>query len=258
MRSLTFKRFAEAADFGFDREEDERDAAERPTEPIDTFDVGLMMDFLAGKSVGGAKGELVFPNVMQWGDRPGSVRLDVDPGYRVSVRRLAIDRLGGARWITKKLFQLNRTGRGGSEDGVAQDLIGLLEKAASGGLESPTQDFELEPLVENIYGRLKRTSKNIFFPEGVRKLHDDCFILSFGVVGQGLGAMGHQRIEQNQILVTYDRQQGTVRILDQNLLSGVGGEHKFRIGLPNFEHYFFPSQGDDEISDTIVTFMKYY
>ena len=56
----------------------------------------------------------------------------------------------------------------------------------------------------------------------------------------------------------YDRQQGTIRVFNQNLLSKVGGPHEFTINQPSFEHYFFPTQDRDEIAETIAVFMKYY
>lgn len=246
--------------FGFDRRKD----AEQPDEslhtaPIDQFDVELMMDFLKGKKIGTQYGEVSFPNVIQWGGQPGSVKLEVDPGYRFSVKKLGVDKTGNPRWVTKKMFQLNRQGYGGFEDSVAQEVYEQLNRAAGDMIEAAPEDYkDLDNLVHNIYGKLKRSAKNIFIPEGIRKLHDDAYIIKFGLKGSGLEARNQQRVEQNQTLVSYDRQQGTIRITNYNLLSPTGGGTEFRINQNDFDCYFFPSQSRDEISEVVAVRMKYY
>lgn len=261
MKSLSFKKFFEAVDiFGFDRKEPE--SAEEVgmlSEPIHQFDVELMMDLLSKKRLGILESITDFPNVMQWGSQPGAIKLEVDTGYRFSIKKLGIDKVGNPRWVTKKMFQLNRNGYGGYEDSVAQEVFESLEDVSKTNIESPVEDYkDLEKLVTNIYSKLKRTSKSIFIPEGVKKLHDDAYVIKFGVKGQGLEARSQQRVEQNQTLVTYDRAQGTIRITNYNLTSPVGGGHEFKINQNDLDVYFFPTQDRDEISEVVAVRMKYY
>ena len=261
MKSLSFKKWFEAVDiFGFEKEREENPEAGTSMEmPIDQFDIELMMEFLAKKKVGAFNAFSEFHNVMQWGDKPGAIKLEVDTGYRFSVKKLAVDKQGGTRWITKKMFQLNRNGYGGYEDSVAQEIYETIESASKDNIEAPVEDYkDLENLVTNIYSKLKRTSKCIFFPEGIKKLHDDAYIIKLGVRAQGLEARDHQRVEQNQTLVTYDRSQGTIRITNYNLLSGTGRSHEFRINQNDLDVYFMPTQDRDEISEVIAVRMKYY
>lgn len=261
MRRLSFKKFWEATDiFGFEREK----TIEHPddslfTKPIEQFNIEEMMDLLKGKSLGAVNAEVTFPNVIQWGFLPGSVKLECDPGYRFSIKKLGIDKQGNHRWVTSKMFQLNRNGFGGYEDSVAQEVFEHIEKVAKSMIDAAPEDYkDLDNLVHNIYSKLKRTAKDIFIPEGIKKLHDDCYIVNFGVRAHGLEARNQQRVEQNQTMVVYDRSQGTIRILNYNLLSGTGRQHEFKTGLPEFEAYFFPSQSRDDISEVIATRMKYY
>lgn len=261
MRRLTFRRYFESTDiFGFDKEHrDDNPDDSLLTRPIHQFDVELMMNFLAKKKVATLHGETAFPNVMQWGSRPGSVKLEVDPGYRFSVKKLGVDKIGNPRWVTKKLFQLNRNGFGGYEDSVAQEIFEYINHAANDMIAAPTEDYkDLENLTTNVYQKLKRSSKDIFIPEGVKKLHDDAYVIKFGVRGHGLETRDQRRVEQNQTYLLYDREQGTIRVFNQNLLSKVGGPHEFAPSKASFEHYFFPTQDRDEISETIAVFMKYY
>lgn len=157
------------------------------------------------------------------------------------------------------MFQLNRQGYGGLEDKVAQEIYEQLEIFNDSNIEAPVEDYkDLENLVSNIYSKLKKTSKIIFIPEGVRKLHDDAYIIKFGVRGQGVEEMDHHRVEQNQTLITYDRQAGTIRMTNYNLTSPTGGAHSWKIGTNDLDIYFFPTQSRDEISETIAVHMKYY
>jgi hypothetical protein len=246
--------------FGFDRKKEEENPNDSLlTNPIDQFDIELMMEFLAKKKIGTQKGEVGFHNVIQWGNQPGSVKLEVDTGYRFNIKKLGIDKQGNPRWVTKKLFQLNRQGYGGYEDSVAQEVFEQLEQAGADMIEAAPEDYkDLDNLVHNIYSKLKRTAKHIFIPEGIRKLHDDAYIIKFGVKGSGLEARDQHRVEQNQTLVSYDRQQGTIRITNYNLLSKTGGAHEFKINQNDFDAYFFPSQSRDEISEVVAVKMKFY
>jgi hypothetical protein len=260
MRSLSFKKFYEATDlFGFERDRPVPEGDAPPSSPVSQFDVEELMALLTRKKLGMFEGSCPFPNVAQWGSRPGSVKLEVDPGYRFSIKKLGIDKLGNPRWVTRKMFQLNRTGYGGYEDAVAQEIFEHLQRAADGMIEAAPEDYkDLERLAHNVYEKVKKTAKEIFFPEGIRKVHDDAYIIKFGVRASGVEARNHQRVEQNQIMLAYDREQGTIRMTNYNLLSAVGGSRDFKIGLNELDAYFFPSQERDEISEVIATRMKYY
>jgi hypothetical protein len=252
--------FFEGDLFGFEHEKrDEAPDDSSLHRPIDQFDVELMMEFLKKKTVVTHTGDLIFPNVMQWGSSPGAVKLEVDPGYRVSIKKLGVDKAGNPRWVTKRMFQLNRQGFGGYEDSVAQEVFEYVEDAAQCMIEAPTEDYkDLENLVDNIYHKLKRTAKEIFIPEGVRKLHDDAYVIKFGVRGHGLESRSQRRVEQNQTLVAYDREQGTIRVTNYNLLSRTGRAHEFKISQNELDAYFFPTQDRDEISEVVAVRMKYY
>jgi hypothetical protein len=261
MRRRTFHDYYEATDiFGFETEKrDETPDDSMLMRPIDRFNVELMMDLLSKKKVGVYEANLKFPNVMQWGDQPGALKLEIDTGYRFTIKKLGMDKEGSPRWVTKKMFQLNRNGFGGYEDSVAQEVFEQIDALKTTNIEAPVEDYkDLENLVTNIYNKMKRTAKAIFIPEGVKKLHDDAYIIKFGVRGHGLEARNQQRVEQNQTLVSYDRSQGTIRVTNYNLLSDVGGPHEFRINQNDLDCYFFPTQDRDEISEVVAVRMKYY
>lgn len=263
MEKLSFKHFFEATDiFGF-APKNQSDSVEKAdpffTNPIKQFNVELMMDLLSQKSLGAYEPNKPFLHEICWGNQPGAIKLEIDTGYTFFIKQLGIDRQGSPRWVTKKMFQLNRQGYGGTEDIVAQEIFEQLEKCISANIESPKNDYQdLQNLVDHIYKKAIRNSKSIFIPEGIRKLSDDAYIIKFGVRGHGLEAKGHQRVEQNQTLISYDRDAGTLRVTNYNIESPVGKRHSWKLKPNDLDLYFFPTQDRDEISETIAVHMKYY
>lgn len=258
----TFKKYFESIDiFGF---EAKRPDESMPTvlpdeEPINRFSIELMMEILSNKKLGLYDGNVNFVNEIRWGQQPGSVKLEVDTGYSFYIKKLGIDLQGNPRWITKKMFQLNRQGYKGYEDSVAEEVFGEVEKCFNEKIESTNKDYkQLESLVDHIYKKLIRDAKPIFIPEGVRKVNDDAFIIKFGVRGHGLESRDQTRVEQNQTLVSYDRENGTIRVTNYNIKSPVGKRHSWKIYPNDLDLYFFPTQDREEISETVLVHMKYY
>ena len=263
MKKIGFKQYFEATDiFGF-APKNQNNSNSKPdpffSNPIKQFNIELMMNILSQKSLGAFNPSMPFLHEICWGNQPGAIKLEIDTGYTFFIKKLGIDRQGNPRWVTKKVFQLNRQGYGGTEDIVAQEVFDQIEKYSSSNIESPKNDYsELHELVDDIYKKAIRSSKSIFIPEGVRKLNDDAYIIKFGVRGHGLEARGHQRVEQNQTLVSYDREAGTIRVTNYNIQSPVGRMHSWKIYPNDLDLYFFPTQDRNEISETIAVHMKYY
>lgn len=261
MKRLTFRRFIEATDiFGFDhsRSGDQPDD-NMLSKPLSPFNLELMMDILAQKNIGNHKPKMPFMNEIRWGTEPGAVKLDVDTGYTLYVRKLGRDKQGHDRWVSKKMFQLNRQGYGGLEDIVASEIHNELQKTYEGPLDAPINDYsDLEHLTQQIYNKAKKVMKNIFIPEGIRKLSDNAYVIKMGVRGHGLEGISQSRVEQNQTMVTYDPECGTIRINNYNIESPVGGPHSWKLNPVDLDLYCFPSQGRDEISELVAVHYKYY
>lgn len=262
MERLTFKKYFEATDiFGFEPKIVSTTSGEDNllSKPIKQFNIELMMDLLAKKQLGVFEATMPFLNEIRWGSQPGAIKLEIDTGYTFYIKKLGIDLQGNPRWLTKKTLQLNRQGYGGTEDIVAQEIYEQIERYSTENIEKPSNDYkDLENLVSQIYSKIKKKGKSIFYPEGVRKLNDDAYIIKFGVKGQGLESPSQTRIEQNQTMITYDRESGTIRATNYNIKSPVGGRATWKIYPNDLDLYFFPSQDRDEISETIAVHMKYY
>lgn len=263
MERLSFRKFFEATDiFGFEpeRSHDEPDD-NMLSHPIKRFNIETMMDILSEKSLANQKPHMPFSNIIQWGNQTGALRLEIDTGMTFHLRRLGSDKEGSPRWITKRLFQLNRQGYGGQEDKVAQEVFEYMENLSDENIDAPVKDYDsrdFQNLVSHIFNKVKRTAKIIFLPEGIRKLHDDCFIIRFAVRGHGLEEANRRRVEENQTMITFDRAAGSIRVTNYNLTSPVGKAHEWSIGTNDLDCYFFPTQSRDEISEIVSVHMKYY
>lgn len=227
--------------------------------PINGFDLELMMDFLSKKKIGVFSPETNFINEIKWGNQPGAIKLEVDTGFTFFVKKLVFDKEGSERWIAKKAFQLNRNGAGNKEDFVAQEIFERLNIYSDEYIEHSSEEYkDLENLVEFLYKKMISTAKPIFFPEGIKKINDDSYIIKFGVKGQGLEFRNQQRVEQNQTLVTYDKNNGLIRVINYNLLSPTGKAHEFKINQNDLDVCFSPSQSKEEIADVLCVHMKFY
>ena len=256
-----FKKWFEATDiFGFEKAHtDESPSDFVDAKPIRQFDLELMMEYLSKKSIGLNHPFSPFISEMTWGNDLGSIKLEVDTGLTFYVKKKAKDLLGEDRWITKKIFQLNRHGYGGLEDSVAQEIFNHLELASKEPSPAATHEFDkLEELTLHIYSKMKRVAKDIFMPAGIKKINDNAYVISFEPRGQGAGSPDQRKVEVNQTMVSYDESSGVIRIFNYNLESPMGGERKLEIMENDLDLYFFPTQDREEISECLAVHMKYY
>jgi hypothetical protein len=259
---MSFRNFLESKDiFGFEIQHAEPSGDDMLEKPIHQFDLELMMDLLSRKRIGVHEAHCPFMNEIKWGTQPGAIKLEVDTGYTFYIKKLGIDKQGGPRWVTKKMYQLNRQGHGGVEDIVAQEIYEQISRVAGGTIDGPQEGYssdELEKLVFHLNGKIKRVMKNVFIPVGIKKLGEYAYVIAMEVRGHGLETQDQKRIEQNHTNITYDPDQGTIRIFNCNIESKVGGPHSWGIMESDLDLYFFPSQSRDEISDCLAIHFKYY
>lgn len=260
---MRFRKFFEATDiFGFEPSLSGIDPDDNMlSRPIQQFNLELMMELLSNKKIGMQKAYVPFVSEIQWGNEPGAIKLEVDTGLTFYIKKLGVDKIGGHRWVTKKMFQLNRQGYGGLEDSVSQEIYEHLDKLSQSRIDAPSEVYEaedLENLVIHLQNKMKRIAKDIFVPAGIKKLSEYAYVISMDVRGMGLEAQSQRRVEQNQTVVTYDKEQGTIRIFNYNIESPVGGPHKWQIMESDLDIYFFPTQDREEISECIAVHFKYY
>jgi hypothetical protein len=260
---MRFRSFFEATDiFGFDakRTPPETAAEDLLGRPINMFNIELMMELLSKKRIGPDLPTSNFVTEMIWGNGQGAVKVEVDTGYTLYVKKLGLDLQGNPVWATKRMLQLNRQGYGGLEDSVAQELYEYAEKAYNEPQVNAVEfkERDLENLVVHISNKIKRTARNIFIFEGIRRLPNDSYLIKMGLRGQGVEAPDHFRIEENLTQVHYDKETGVIHITNYNVASPVGKAHSWMIHPRDLDIYFFPNQDREEMSECLAVHMKYY
>lgn len=245
--------------FGFDKDiVPKYDKSKKSEKPVNRFDIESVINYLEMHKLGYKEPNIKYVNEIHWGEGPGAIRLWIGTGLNVMLEKQAVDLTGTPRWITKKVYQIDQAGYGGYEDAVANELIEKLEKIDESPPDSPKHDYnELESLVSNIAGSLRRCSRPIFIFEGVRKLDDNSYIVRLGVRGQGNDAQDQQRVEENQTFITYDSETGLIRMTNYNIESPKKS-HSWGIMPVDTDWYFCPTQSREEITETIANTMHWY
>jgi len=102
---MKFKKYFESVDiFGFDTKQDSFDKNDVfLSNPINQFNIELMMSILSQKKLGFQEANCSFSNEIKWGNQPGSLKLEVDTGYTFYLKQLGIDKQGNPRWVTKNV-----------------------------------------------------------------------------------------------------------------------------------------------------------
>jgi hypothetical protein len=245
--------------FGFKRPEDDLSHDEMDNKPLKAFDTELMMRYLSRYRVGMTEATVPFMNEIRWGEGYGAVRLEVTPRMLFLIQREGRDLEGTPRWITKRVFQLNRRGYGSFEPAVAVEVYDYISEVANNGLEGPFPNWDgLMGLTEYMATKLRRCAQPKFLFRGIKRVSNENYQIIFECGAQGVELPHHRRVEQNVTDLSYDEVCGTVRCRNYNVSSKVGGERSWNLDPCYLDCWFFPSQDRSEIADPFLVLMKYY
>ena len=120
------------------------------------------------------------------------------------------------------------------------------------------QPKDLRNLVIRMAFTLREVARDIFVYEGVREVNDSEYIIRFSVRGHGVESPDHGKVEENQTLVSYNDEEGLIRILNYNIESTNGKSRDWAIKPSDTDLLFLPSQSIDEIVETMATTMRWY
>ena len=262
MSFKTFKQWViqEKTDiFGFDKEIEYKRNNPNDGKPIHRFDLQHCFELLGSHTIGNKEPHMKFIGEVHWGNGPGALRVWCGTGLNVMLEKLNHDLTGEPQWITKKVFQIDQSGYGGFEDAVSYELIKELERIDGQSMDSPSREYEeLEKLTLALAGKMKRTAKDVFMFEGIRKVDPNKYVISFGCRGHGAEAQDQSRVLQNQTTVSFNPEAGLIRIWNTNLETPMGKAPKWEIQPSDTDWHFAPTQARDEILETIAVTMRWY
>ncbi len=127
-------------------------------------------------------------------------------------------------------------------------------------VDGPSNTFgELEKLVLKVAVTIRRdTTQKIFMYEGIRRLAEGFhYIIHFGCSGMGVQRKDQKRLDQFQINMSYNKNEGTIKVIGQDVGDSLP-QHRWIIDTPEFLEYFMPSQPAEEIANAILTCINLY
>lgn len=247
--------------FGFERDRHPQKDPKNPDDgPLNSFNIERMINLLADHSIGELEPKIKYVNEVHWGEGDGAIRIIAHTDLHVEIARMGVTNTGDPTWATKKLFLINRTGFGGYEESVAEQLLDQIKYVHEGEHDSPKKisEKEMARLVSRLASKMRVTARDIFIFEGIRRVNDFDYIIRFSVRGQGIEAPDQRRVEENQTRFFYMPEQGIYRLINYNIESPVGGAHEWTIMPNDTDVKFFPTQSHDEIAEVIATTMRWY
>ena len=226
--------------------------------PLVRFDSAYMTDQVAQHSLGEKRPFKRFFDQVQWGVGPGAVRLRLGTKFDIIIERQYPDLRGQLTWITKRIFNINRENFSGKEKTVAEELLDELQLVDQLPPDSPNESYDdFDRLIAAVSRRTAIVVNDPLFHEGVIKLHDNNYIIYFGVRGQGVAAPDHRRVEEVIIDLSFNPKSGVVKMIETNVESPLG-VHQWALMPSDFELKFMPSQLRDDVVRVIATIMKFF
>ena len=246
--------------FGFERENEKFERKKDSDDnPILYFSLEEMMNRLCSYEVGIKEPNLKFINEIHWGENTGAIRVRLGTAFNLMIERCGFDLTGNKRWYTKKCYQINQNNYGGFEDAVADEIIEEVRKIDKSKLDSATSAWEgCEKMVIEVASKVRRTAKEIFIFEGVRKNAENQYILRLGVGNQGVETQDQRRVLENQTTIVYMEKEGIIRISNTNIESDVGKAPSWEIQPQDTDYYFAPTQSNQEIAECLATTLHWY
>lgn len=231
-------------------------------QPIDLFNIESLSERLAKRKVGLREGYQKFVNEVIFGEGQGSLKINIHPDNHVAIHRLGKDLNGEDVWFTKRVFLIDRSGFGGKEEIIADELYDELNYINEEGvIEMGERNLDAKKfrlMVQKMATTMEHSAMPIFFLENIKKINDHNYIIQFGLTGQGVEAQDQRRVEANHTQVIFDKNRGLIRVTNMNIESDIGGPHSWEIMPSDSEYYFSPTQSPDEIIATMETTMRYY
>lgn len=253
--------------FGF--EEDEvaekvrllRRADDRPIKP---FDITQMLEDMATQRVGRHHGFQRFSNEVQWGTGPGAVKVEVGTQMTAYIERAINDLAGNLTWVTKKVYKINAEEYRDYPDAVADALMTDVNQVFGEGLDGPDRHYShdaLIDLVEHLVQRIKETRHQYFVYEGVKRVNEHNYIIRFSAKGGGVGALftthNQGRINEFLIDVSFNPEAGLLHAILTSVQTGDEGA-SWEIQPSLFEGWYAPTQAAKDITESLLTSMKYF
>lgn len=236
-------------------------------QPIEEFNVVEMLDEL--KSMGDINGKVIddsWSNMLVYGKGVGKIEIDTSPlgSFKLIIRRYVNDKKGKRIAICRRVVPLindfnHRGPNDPSESIVATKLFDELKVIDAEPFEVGKSDWKdnFTKLVHKFAKHVKVQHPTIMVYEGLLKLNDLNYLLSFTYKGFGNGLPQNQKAERFLINMQYLPEEGLVHSWGYEVASKMK-VRSYYVTPSEWDEYFCPTQGDSEIIKNLhEIFMTY-
>jgi hypothetical protein len=259
---MSFKKFIinEIADFGFERKLAEPFLSDDDDKPIDPIESERIIAELYRYKIGNKVPELLWHDVIAWGESVGAIKLDISPlgSYKAIVRRMIKDLQGNSRWICEFVYNFNETGNDKNEIDLALKIHEQLDIIDKVMLPAPSEKFpELQKLVFKLAGQAKANTPEVMNYVGIKQMEENYYQIYFDYKGHGVEAPGGRRGEQFNIDIQFVESAGLIRCWGYEISSPTKGR-KWELMPSEWDEVFAPNQKLEDITFAVVQALKTY
>lgn len=230
--------------------------------PVVGFNTERMIDLLSRREIGFKKGFSRFTNECQWGENPGAVRVIVTPKVNLKIQRLHADREGTPVWLMKRYFFIDDGNFAGREDVVAAEVFDEVSEVNDAQMEN-VADFDMRELAQSMGDRLNGVDSSVILSGNTIKQtgQDEWTLLYYlrgGGVGSGAGASASRGIMEVVVNLSKNKNTGLIKAMVSVVNNTDESGNAWTLSPCDFEEYFLPTQGKNEIIDAVATALKTY
>jgi len=231
--------------------------------PIQPFNSVGMLEHLSKMKVGvHPRGFQDFTNVVQWGTKPGALRVRVGSQYTVYIERLLHDLDNNPVWVTKKVYRINTDEYKQYAESVGDAIHDEIEKIAVTNLDGTNKEYkDVHELAQTVKETMDAYANNLFVFDRIKKVSEHNAVIVYQVKGGGVGALQTPRSQGriNQIVcdISFNEHTGLIRIMNTSIQTGHEGV-SWHIMPSSFEGMFAPTQDPQEIAEAVTTAMKWF
>ena len=251
--------------FAFGTGRDEPAPAAEYDGPIIPMKADFLIEEMLKSKLNGMEAFSDYPDQIQWGSEPGSVRMVISPlgSFKSIIRKLQTNLLGEDVWVCKMIVPYKDVMHSNFafDESFAGSLFDKIKKSFVDPINPPSAEYAgLAGLSNRIFRACTRegTLPKILIPMAIKEVKSgERYLLHFECRGHGVETPGSGRLEAFIIDMSYDPKTGMIRSFGHDVQSPTKGRRWYP-QPSEWDECFSPSQPEAEIISSISNAFKTY
>ena len=241
--------------FGFERDKTVEKEKEEKNQGAFPSTFENIIQEIAKHAINGKQPRELMKGGVIWGNGVGSIKVDVAPlgSIRFTIRRLLLDLTGEPIWICKSVVIPDK-----NQDDIVGKILEIVKKIDVELLEKPDKEYsELERLTLYLVGDIRRNHPKVMMYDGVKRMNNFHYLIFMSMTGYGVEAPDHERVEQFDVNVVFDKEAGIIRVWGNDIASPTK-RHDWASKPSEWDEKFCPAQSQEEITKAVAACLKVY